>query len=996
MGLTVSKKSRAAPSASLPDFCGPLRTGELRIVLGGKSYVKHFYSLKGRRLTQTASVRSVKPLAIFDIKGVRVDSVDPKLNRRGLLKKRRDIELVSDGVTWLWLRAPDEAQQRQWLKALRKAAARTSEKNAIRANLETFDRRLDASQSLSQSLSSLSPAPTGRTTSGARVASAARDETAYDAVDEDDYDAIETVRVEDLARASLGVAEAVALELLRAHAWDFAALRREWHASDPAGDAVLAQAQLTGVERFATERRDGDVDAVVAQWDALVAAASGGTVDDTSTVVVSSGAFVGEQRAAAAEEEEEEEECPICYADDVALLTLPECGHGCCAECWRQAARVAVDSGAPRVACQRSGCRSAVRREHVAALLPAAQRDAMRRFRVARLVQANPLARWCPNPRGCDKVVRRPRIERDESSVATPRGAGSAALALGGVDVRCACALEFCFACASEPHGPASCTQRDLWLEMAEVARGRKKRGRNSGRPLQHVDAAWFESNTKPCPRCKMPIQKNDGCNHMTCTPPGGCGHEFCWMCLGPWSEHGNGTGGFYQCNVFDESKANAALDDLRGETLTSVRSSRAAFYQARYHDQVDSARWCERLVQYYRDDLKSAATAASDAELVGALATLASGACAVVQARRVLSWSFAFAFFVEEGIHFDLFAGVQYMLCHRAEQLHELVQTPHNMLRRLFGSTSSRGEVRGSDKKALVATLREMRPALERQGVRVVAAMKATREMEARLLQTTREMRASGVAPDPAPTEAAVGVEAEAEAEAEETSAVAAGEAETSVEGGEVPPLPSPDASAAEESAAAAGGLLSLSALLGVALLGTPRQRATTPSPSTPVVEDATSPSAWACVLCGEWNARVDSHCVQCNTPVISGSLRRKLEQVEGADATRARPKAVARRTSARRTLQPTPRSLGLGRAINFMGFGRGGGDGEEQGGGAEETEAEATMRVLAELSGVGAVRDNRLRYRLEDDPSMWACPVCTLHNEMMSVACVVCGQRP
>ena len=58
--------------------------------------------------------------------------------------------------------------------------------------------------------------------------------------------------------------------------------------------------------------------------------------------------------------------------------------------------------------------------------------------------------------------------------------------------------------------------------------------------------------NTKLCPSCRKPIEKNQGCNHMTCRSIG-CKYEFCWLCMGPWTEHGSVTGGFYKCNKFDE-----------------------------------------------------------------------------------------------------------------------------------------------------------------------------------------------------------------------------------------------------------------------------------------------------------------------------------------------------------------------------------------------------------------------------------------------------------
>ena len=41
------------------------------------------------------------------------------------------------------------------------------------------------------------------------------------------------------------------------------------------------------------------------------------------------------------------------------------------------------------------------------------------------------------------------------------------------------------------------------------------------------------------------------GCNHVTCK----CGHEWCWMCYKPWSEHGGGGigGGYVEEKVAHE-----------------------------------------------------------------------------------------------------------------------------------------------------------------------------------------------------------------------------------------------------------------------------------------------------------------------------------------------------------------------------------------------------------------------------------------------------------
>eukprot|EP00298_Acanthocystis_sp_HF-20_P026811 c4641_g1_i1.p1 GENE.c4641_g1_i1~~c4641_g1_i1.p1 ORF type:complete len:262 (-),score=70.17 c4641_g1_i1:10-762(-) len=70
-------------------------------------------------------------------------------------------------------------------------------------------------------------------------------------------------------------------------------------------------------------------------------------------------------------------------------------------------------------------------------------------------------------------------------------------------------------------HYEMTCSQYDASISQEEVAANKQ----------------FILSRTKPCPKCGTNIEKNDGCDHMTCKLPGGCGHEFCWLCLATYSD---------------------------------------------------------------------------------------------------------------------------------------------------------------------------------------------------------------------------------------------------------------------------------------------------------------------------------------------------------------------------------------------------------------------------------------------------------------------------
>ena len=62
---------------------------------------------------------------------------------------------------------------------------------------------------------------------------------------------------------------------------------------------------------------------------------------------------------------------------------------------------------------------------------------------------------------------------------------------------------------------------------------------------------------------------------HMTCK----CGHHFCWLCGGDWSNHGAGTGGFYECNLYNPKVHDKEMDSAKKEM------KRFEYYESRFKE---------------------------------------------------------------------------------------------------------------------------------------------------------------------------------------------------------------------------------------------------------------------------------------------------------------------------------------------------------------------------------------------------------------------------
>jgi len=172
--------------------------------------------------------------------------------------------------------------------------------------------------------------------------------------------------------------------------------------------------------------------------------------------------------------------CPVCADHAAPLLESGACAHAACAWCWERWA----DAQLPR-------CR-AVRQLEVRCF----GQDCCRPVPEALLMCVSAGAR-----RLQDELKRRARLQQSSLfpqalQVDCPR-AGCLGLGYLGFDT------VMCFVC--EHQWPAA--------DGAEAP--------GEGLP----------GEIKACPSCGVQIEKNGGCNHMTCR----CGHEFFWTTLLPY-----------------------------------------------------------------------------------------------------------------------------------------------------------------------------------------------------------------------------------------------------------------------------------------------------------------------------------------------------------------------------------------------------------------------------------------------------------------------------
>ncbi|KAF7017115.1 hypothetical protein CFC21_030603 [Triticum aestivum] len=189
--------------------------------------------------------------------------------------------------------------------------------------------------------------------------------------------------------------------------------------------------------------------------------------------------------------------------------------------------------------------------------------------------------------------------------------------------------------CTEEAHRPVDCATVSKWIL------------KNSA---ESENMNWILANSKPCPKCKRPIEKNQGCMHITCTPP--CKFEFCWLCLGSWSEHGERTGGFYACNRYEAARQEGAYDESerRREMAKNSLERYTHYYERWAANQSSRQKALGDLQSLQNDKLEKLSDIQSQPE--SQLKFIIEAWLQIVECRRVLKWTYAYGYYLPEHEH--------------------------------------------------------------------------------------------------------------------------------------------------------------------------------------------------------------------------------------------------------------------------------------------------------------------------------------------------------
>ncbi|CAH8319843.1 unnamed protein product [Eruca vesicaria subsp. sativa] len=307
--------------------------------------------------------------------------------------------------------------------------------------------------------------------------------------------------------------------------------------------------------------------------------------------------------------------CGICFDKFRPRKIVPiVCGHSFCSTCWNGYISTAINDGSGCLIqkCPEPSCHVAVGRDMVEKVVSEEDKGKYDRYFLRSYIEESKNMKWCPAP-GCDHAV-----EFSRSGVS--------------YDVSCLCSYRFCWNCNEDAHSPVDCDTVSQWILKNNA---------------EAENTKWILANSKACPKCRRPIEKNLGCMHMTCGPP--CRHQFCWLCLGAWSDHGESSGGYNACNKYEKAKREGLYDEV--EKKREMAKSSLERYTHYYERWASNQKSRDKAFGDLQVFLSEKITKLSDIQGITKteLKIITDAWLQIIECRRVLKWTYAYGYYLIE-----------------------------------------------------------------------------------------------------------------------------------------------------------------------------------------------------------------------------------------------------------------------------------------------------------------------------------------------------------
>ena len=245
--------------------------------------------------------------------------------------------------------------------------------------------------------------------------------------------------------------------------------------------------------------------------------------------------------------------CKVCFElmdkKQLKLNSLP-CGHICCNQCWMNYLKSKIlEAKVEQIECFEYQCNQILSEQFILDHIKKDNKllEKYKKFKLRAEILNDPNKRQCPE-KNCDKYLTKGKNKY----------------------VKCENGHKYCFKCLRPWHGEDSC-EKSLEKDFLNWKKKNK--------------------NLKRCPKCKIYIEKNEGCNHMTCS---NCKFQWCWLCEGEYN-YGHYDQG--KCKGFQFSRANN-IEEARIILVNEHRGNREnrgnrGYHYERYDENFDG--FCDR-----------------------------------------------------------------------------------------------------------------------------------------------------------------------------------------------------------------------------------------------------------------------------------------------------------------------------------------------------------------------------------------------------------------